>query len=208
MALAPKFGLLALAGAGCLILAPPALAQERIPIDIGQSEEEGTAQETRVVNILAAPPARDEPTAAQAKECDEEREASEISGEIVVCRKLPVDNSDRFAGSYADWLKDYAERSMNHNAIPAPDVDNTGLPPGMVPMITIVGCFIPPCPKPPALLIDVEALPAPPIGSDAYWKAQGLAGRGNEGELTPEARRMLEEELVLPPKPDFGEEEP
>jgi len=156
------------------------------------------------VDILAAAPDPDTPTAAQQRECDDEVEASELSGEIVVCRKK-VDNSDRFAGSYADWLNDYAERSANLGAPPAPDVDGTGLPPGMAAIVTINACFIPPCPKPPAVLIDVEALPPAPVGTDADRLAHGLAPRGEDGEYTAEEKRRLEAELVLPPKPNFAE---
>ncbi|MEM6586508.1 MAG: hypothetical protein AAF692_12220, partial [Pseudomonadota bacterium] len=58
--------------------------------------------------------------------------------------------------------------------------------------------------KPPAVLVDVEALPSAPIGSDAYWAALGRDASDGEGELTPEARAMLEAELGLPPKPDFS----
>ena len=186
------------------LVAAPLTAQTRIPIDLGPDAATPSAPPP-VVDILVDPPDPDRPTPAQALECEDEVEASAISGEIVVCRKI-VDNSDRLSGSYADWLNDYAERTANIGAPSAPDDDGTGLPPGMAALVTINGCFLPPCPTPPAVLIDVEALPAPPIGSDAYWRAKGLAARGHEGELTPEARRMLEAELGLPPKPDFGDE--
>ncbi|MEM7688546.1 MAG: hypothetical protein AAF291_05965 [Pseudomonadota bacterium] len=194
---------LAALACGLAISAAPALAQERIPIDLGPAPEATKGEPPEVVDILAPPSTPGAPTAAQTLECDEEAEAGEISGEIVVCRKK-VDTSDRFAGSYSAWLLDYAERSKNYNMPGTPDVAGGGIFRGE-PSVSGM-CFIPPCPKPPAVLIDVEALPPPPVGSDAYWQSKGFSARPGEGELTPEARRLLEEELALPPKPDFSDE--
>lgn len=192
----------AAAALGLIALGAPLASQERIPIDLGPDTPSAAPEGPVKLDILAAPSAPETPTAAQARECDDANEAGEISGEIVVCRKL-VDNSERLAGSYEAWLADYGELSKNFNAIPAPDVAGAGIFRGEP---TVSGlCFIPPCPKDAALLIDVEALPPPPVGSDAYWQSLGLNPRGEDGELTPEARRLLEAELGLPPKPDFSE---
>ncbi len=185
-----------------LVASAPAVAgQERIPIDIGPAT--GEASPPARVDILVPPSVPGAPTAAETLECENAADAGEISGEIVVCRSI-IDNSNRFSGSREAWLADYAERSRNHNAPPTPDVAGAGIfrgPPSVSGL-----CFIPPCPKDPALLIDVEALPPPPVGSDAWWQAQGITPRGNDGDLTPEARRLLEAQLVLPPKPDFSKE--
>lgn len=185
-----------------LPVAFPAHAQERIPIDIGPLE--GEESPPAVVDILVPPPVPEAPTAAEALECENAADAGEISGEIVVCRKI-TDPSQRYAGSYEAWLADYAERTKNHNAPGTPDVAGGGIfrgPPSVSGL-----CFLPPCPKDPALLIDVESLPPPPVGSDAWWQAKGITPRGSDGELTPEARRLLEAELVLPPRPDFSKED-
>jgi hypothetical protein len=40
-------------------------------------------------------------------------------------------------------------------------------------MVVIKGCFIPPCPPPPALIIDIKALPTPPAGSEADKISKG-----------------------------------
>ncbi|MEM7703651.1 MAG: hypothetical protein AAF251_17070 [Pseudomonadota bacterium] len=187
-------------------MASPALAQERVPIDLGPDAETQGKGPPQQLDILIEPAASDAPTAAQQLECEDEIDAEQIAGEIVVCRRI-VDPADRFSGSYADWLKDYAERTQGVGAPAAPDVDGTGLPPGMAAVVTINGCFIPPCPKPPALIIDVEALPSAPVGTDADRLAQGLAPRRVGSEYTPDERRRLEAEMGLPPKPDFDETE-
>lgn len=180
-------------------------AQTRIPIDLGPADQPAPSAPT-AIDILTPTPEPAAPSALAVKECDEEIEANEISGEIVVCRKLGSDAQDWFSGSYADWFKRYADRTRNANTIPAPDVDNTHHPfVGSGVSIRLIGCFIPPCPGPHALLIDVENLPAAPGGTDADRMAQGLAPRGFESELTDEAKRMLEAELGLPPRPDFDD---
>lgn len=52
--------------------------------------------------------------------------------------------------------------------------------------VTITGCIIPPCPPPPALIIDVTALPQAPAGSDAGRIARGLPPIGNDtGDRIP-----------------------
>ncbi|MDJ0979541.1 MAG: hypothetical protein QNI87_13520 [Erythrobacter sp.] len=205
--------LLGVAVLAAALLAPPVQAQERVPIDIepvegAPEDSDEEAQAPDAVDVLAARAARVGPSPAAARECEEAIEAGEISGEIVVCRQLSTSDSNRFSESYAQWLKDYAERTKFHNAPPPPNVDGSGLPYGLTPVIEIKGCFIPPCPAPPAVLIDVEALPPPPVGSDAYWQAKGINPRGSDGKLTPQAQRILQEaELGLPPVPDFSEDE-
>lgn len=185
----------------------PVAAQDRIAIDLDQAANTKDTGPPEKIDVLSPRPAPGSPITAQTRECDDKVDASEISGEIVVCAKAAIDTSNRFAGSHANWLKDYAERSMHNGAPTAPDVDGTGLPRGMAPMVTINGCFIPPCPAPPAMLIDVSALPLPPVGSDADRLARGLAPRGPDGAYTPAERRRLEVELGLPPKPDFTEKD-
>ncbi|MEM6584954.1 MAG: hypothetical protein AAF692_04305, partial [Pseudomonadota bacterium] len=125
---------------GLSALGVPLAGQQRIPIDLGPDSAKQDNDPPAEIDILASPADPDRPTPAQVLECEEEAEAGEISGEIVVCRQI-VDNSDRLSGSYAQWLKDYAERSANLGAPPAPDVDGTGLPPGMAAVIQINGCF-------------------------------------------------------------------
>lgn len=179
-------------------------AQKRIPIDIGDKGRSAIERGETSLDLLEPPPTREDPTEAQIKECEDARDASALSGEIVVCRKLPVDNLDRFAVSREAWLEQYANETMNAGTILAPDVDNTQHPfAGIGASVTITGCFIPPCPPPQPILIDVEGLPPPPSGSDAHRIARGLAPTGSRGEPSKRVRESLEAELALPPAPDF-----
>ncbi|WP_120717062.1 hypothetical protein [Tsuneonella amylolytica] len=55
-------------------------------------------------------------------------------------------------------------------------------------VVVATGCFIPPCPPPMPLIIDLAAIPEAPPGSDADRAARGLAparGRGEEDGVTP-----------------------
>ncbi len=125
------------------------------------------------------------------EQCEEEADAGRIAGEIVVCRQLGETTDGLY--NHEEFLRRYAEATQG---VGTPDVDGTGLPPGMVPLVTIRGCFLPPCPPPPALIIDVEALPPPPAGSDADRIAQGLPPLGEDGD---DGRGPIsEEELGLP----------
>lgn len=174
---------------------PVLSAQDRIPIDLGPDAP--AAEPPPVIDIRAPPPQPEAPTAAVAKECEDQRGAGEISGEIVVCRELQVDTSQLYSGSREEWLRRYAERTQGAGTIPAPDVAGPGIFRGPA---TIGGlCFIPPCPKPPALIVDVEAIPPPPAGSDAQRVAQGLPPLEEDmAPLSEEARRRVEAELGLP----------
>lgn len=185
--------------------APAALAgQERVPIDLGDAAATGTPPEQ--IDLLAPPPAAEDPTAAAIKDCAERLEAGIVAGEIIVCRELEGDTSQLFSGTREEWLKRYAERTQGANTIPPPDVAGPGIFRGPA---TISGlCFIPPCPKDPAVIVDVTAIPPPPAGSDAERVAQGLAPlEGDTAPISEEARRRIDEELGLPaPPPPKGEE--
>jgi hypothetical protein len=149
------------------------------------------------VVLDAEAPAPEAPTATMVKECEQQREAGVVAGEIVVCREVVVDNSQRFSGSHAAWLAAYAARTQGANTIPPPDVAGPGIFRGE-PSISGL-CFIPPCPAEPALMIDVAAIPPPPPGSDAERVAQGLAPReADDAPLSDEDRRRKEAELGLP----------
>lgn len=181
-----------------LLVAAPTTAQERIPIDLGPDQPASTPPQQ--IDILAPPPAPDEATAAMIKACEEQREAGIVAGEIVVCRELEGDQGQHYSGTREEWLRRYAERTQGANTIPPPDVAGEGIFRGPA---TISGlCFVPPCPKDPALIIDVEAIPPPPAGSDAERVAQGLAPlEGDDAPLSEEDRRRKEADLGLPEVP-------
>lgn len=170
-------------------------APVRVPIDLGPDAP--TASPPEQIDILAPLPTSEAANEAVYKECEDQRERGVAAGEIVVCRELDVDTSQLYSGSREAWLKDYAERTQNVGTIAPPDVAGPGIfrgPP------TISGlCFIPPCPKDPALIVDVEAIPPPPAGSDAERVAQGLAPlEDDDTPLSDEDRSRLEAELGLP----------
>jgi len=117
-----------------------------------------------VIDILHRDKAEAPDMLAQER-CDEEADAARISGEIVVCRSLGK-STDRLWGQQ-DFLRRYAERN---EGITAPDLYSDPTP-AMV-GITFTAEFGGP---PPLLrIIDVEALPEAPEGSDADRIAEGL----------------------------------
>lgn len=178
---------------------PPATpAPVRVPIDLGPDAPTGTPPES--IDILA-PPQPEAANAALIRECEDLRERGIVDGEIVVCRSLEVDTSQLYSGSRAAWLKDYAERTQNVGTIAPPDVAGPGIFRGPA---TISGlCIIGPCPKDAALIIDVEAIPPPPAGSDAERVAKGLAPlEADDTPLSDDDRSRLEAELGLPETPN------
>jgi hypothetical protein len=170
----------------------------RIPIDLGPDAP--VAEPPQQIDILAPPTTSQAADAVELKQCADDTERGVVSGEIVVCRELPADTSQLYSGSREAWLKDYAERTRNAGTIPPPDVAGPGIFRGPA---TISGlCFIPPCSKDAALIIDVAAIPPPPEGSDAERVAKGLKPvEGDDAPLSDEDRRRLEAELGLPEPP-------
>ena len=142
------------------------------------------------INILVTVP-RGEVNQAQAAECEDRADAGAISGEIVVCRRIGDDGSNALSDSRKAAQKRYAQETAFANSPQAPDVAGAGIFQGPA---TISGqCFIPPCPPPPALLIDVAALPKAPAGSDADRIANGLPPLGQEAELSEEQEKARRE---------------
>lgn len=175
--------------------ATPEPERTRVPIDLGP--EAPVSEPPQRIDILAPPPESEAANAALVKECEDQREAGVVAGEIVVCRALEIDTAQLYSGSRAAWLKNYAERTQDAGTIPPPDVAGPGIFRGPA---TIGGlCIFAPCPLDPALIIDVEAMPPPPAGSDAERVAQGLMPlEGDDAPLSDTARRRVEAELGLP----------
>lgn len=172
----------------------------RVPIDLGP-DAPTSAEPPSQIDILVPPQASEAADAAELKECADQTERGVVAGEIVVCRALPADTSQIYSGSREAWMKGYAQRTMNAGTLPPPDVAGAGIfrgPP------TVSGlCFIPPCPKDAALMVDVEAIPPPPEGSDAERVAKGLKPiEGDDAPLDDDTRRRVEAELGLPEKPE------
>lgn len=134
------------------------------------------------INLMVTVP-RSQVNQAQTKECVDRADAGTISGEIVVCREVEVDNS-ALTGDRTASQKRYAQETAFKGAPPPPDMfgisDNgKGIGFGGVP--------------PPAVFIDVEALPKAPAGSDADRIARGLPPLGASEELSEEEEKARRE---------------
>lgn len=178
--------------------APSQSGPERIAIDLGPDAP--TAAPPDTIDILAPLPTSEAANAAMLKECEDQREAGIVAGEIVVCREGNADTSQLYSGTREAWLKAYAQRTQNAGTLPPPDVAGEGIFRGPA---TVSGlCVIGPCPDEPAMIVDVEAIPPPPDGSDAQRVAQGLTPlEPDSTPLSEEDRRRVEAELGLPPAP-------
>ncbi|MEM7688547.1 MAG: hypothetical protein AAF291_05970 [Pseudomonadota bacterium] len=155
--------------------------------------EEDEQEPPARINLSVTVP-RGEVNVAQAQQCVDEADAGEISGEIVVCRRLGESGENYYSGSAAEARKRYARETAFKGSPATPNVsglsDNgRGIGIGGVP--------------PPALIIDVGALPPPPPGSDADRIARGLPPLGQDENLTEEEIRQRREALGLPP-PSFS----
>lgn len=129
------------------------------------------------------------------QDCEREADVGRVQGEIVVCRDLGEASDGSF--DKEAWEQDYARRTQGGST---PDVAGEGIFKGPA---TFGGmCLIPPCPPEAAIMIDVEALPEAPAGSDADRIARGLPPLGQE-EVTPEeiARRRRALGLDTPTLP-------
>ncbi|NQX93802.1 MAG: hypothetical protein HRT64_02555 [Erythrobacter sp.] len=129
-------------------------------------------QERVIIDILAPPPPEESAELAY-EECLAEQDAARIRGEIVVCRKLP-DGAELSGFDKEQWERGYAERTQGDKN---PNLDGLANGPvyrtdGSVFMVTVkrkVGD-----PPPPPLIIDVEAIPEAPPGSDADRVGKGM----------------------------------
>jgi hypothetical protein len=146
------------------------------------------------INVLVTVP-RGEVNQAQAQECEDRADAGTISGEIVVCRQVGDDGSNSFSGDREKAQKRYAEETAFKNAPRAPEAfgipDNgKGIGLGGVP--------------PPAVFIDVEALPKAPAGSDADRIARGLPPLNQNTNLSEEEEKARREAMgiktAVPPR--------
>ena len=138
------------------------------------------------INLTVTVP-REETNQAALQQCRDETDAGTLSGEIVVCGATGNDTS-ALTGNRAATQKRYAQETMLKGAPRAPEafgIANHGNP---------IGFGKPP---PPAILIDVEALPTAPPGSDADRIARGLAPLDQDRELTEEEEKARREALGI-----------
>jgi len=171
-------------------LSSPLFAQD-------ESGESATADTARDVIDLTITVPDSESDRALERDCEEEADAERIANVIVVCRR----RGEASDGSWNkdEWERDYARRTQGPST---PGVAGGGIFRGEP---TVSGlCVIPPCPSDPAIIIDVEALPEAPPGSDADRIARGLPPLERSGELDARdiARRRRALGLDAPPVPD------
>lgn len=151
------------------------------------------------INLLVTVP-RGEVNQAQVKECEERADAGTLSGEIIVCGGRGDDGTG-LTGSRAETQKRYAEETAYKGAPRAPIFNpgckDQGNPPGCISGFGKV--------PPPAYIVDFDALPQAPAGSDADRIARGLPPLDEGRELTEEEERARREaqgiKTALPPRP-------
>jgi hypothetical protein len=181
-----------------LVMAAPLAAQDDTAATSDPAQTEADAPppspptETQPrINLLVTVP-RGEVNQAQAKQCEDRADAGALSGEIVVCRELGGDGTG-LTGSRAESQKRYAEETAFKGAPRAPNFipgcKDQGNPPG---------CFggfgkVPP----PAYIVNFEALPKAPAGSDADRIARGLPPLNEDRELTEEEEKARREALGI-----------
>lgn len=182
----------AAAGILALLAAAPVLAQDDTAATPPAAAEPAAPPQPRI-NLMVTVP-RGEVNQAQARECVDRADAGTISGEIVVCREVGSDGTG-LTGNRAETQKRYAQETAFKGTPRAPDMfgipDNgKGIGFGGVP--------------PPALMIDVEALPKAPAGSDADRIARGLPPLDEGRELTEEEEKARREaagiKTTVPPR--------
>ena len=104
-------------------------------------------------NLYAVPPP------PKAKPCP-----VSTTNEIIVCRQL-----ENPTGQYVP--SDIDSGVPDDGGVPRAPTNITMMPQGG--MVVMRGCFIPPCPPPPALIIDLKSIPEAPAGSDADKISKG-----------------------------------
>lgn len=172
---------MALAAAGT-----PARAQD----SLAQDGQTGTPPERIDLTITAPPPLR-----STEEECRRQREAATISGEIVVCGTRPDGEDQRITSRDAAQDR-YAAATQGRAPVQLPEL-GIFKGPATVSGICVKGIFN--CPKPPAVFVDVTALPQAPPGSDADRIARGLEPLGEDRSAAPRPLSAQERaELGLP----------
>jgi len=195
-ALVQKISVLAALLAGLNLLPTAPLAAQDDPQAGGNPPEEQAAPAPRppreIINLSVTVP-RNESDQLLEQDCEEEADAARIANEIVVCRQL----GEASDGSWnkEDFERGYAERTQGEQPVDTFGIANHG---------NAIGFGSVP---PPALMIDVEALPEAPEGSDADRIARGLPPLERDAEPTPEeiAERRRAAGLEAPPIPTTNE---
>ncbi|MEW4449633.1 hypothetical protein [Qipengyuania sp. JC766] len=112
-------------------------------------------------------------------------------GTIVVCARRP-DDPEKYR------IASDTELGINtDDGLPrAPDLE-----PKYPGPVVARGCFIPPCPKPPAYIIDFASLPDTPPGSDADRVGHGLVPLDDPNAPTPQSE-PVDNPVARDPEPE------
>lgn len=155
-------------------------------VDADLPEKEAPQTEPLRLDLSVTVP-REESDKLLEEDCEDEADAARIANEIIVCRQL----GEATDGSWnkEEWQKRYAEKTKGGSTPNTFGIANHG---------NAIGFGSVP---PPALLIDVSALPQAPAGSDADRIARGLPPLGKDPEPTEEeiAERRRKLGLEAPP---------
>lgn len=154
----------AVAALGALLCGAPLAAQDAPPPSTASAPAPVTAEQA----LETAREVYGPPDPRKRAECPPQRPG----GEIVVCAQL--EDPEQFRVQSSGDL-DPEGAGARGGGPRAPDVGTVY--PGVV---VATGCFIPPCPPPMPVLIDLKAIPEAPPGSDADRIARGLAPRGRD----------------------------
>jgi len=109
------------------------------------------------------------PTVTGSNDADDCPQATGAEGEIVVCGFWQ--EGDQFRVQSTRENDPEAEENLKDGLPRAPNVDGPGIFQG--PATVSGGCFLQSCPPPPAYIVDFDALPEAPEGSDADKIAKG-----------------------------------
>ncbi|MCH2488414.1 MAG: hypothetical protein MK010_11860, partial [Erythrobacter sp.] len=135
--------------------------------------------------------------------CSKLDDATLISGEIVVCRRLRDDTAASGFDKKA-WEERYAAETRGGDPV---DVAGPGIFGGAPTVGSLCIPGLQKCPPPPAIVVDFSALPEAPPGSDADRIARGLPPLGRDGPRLPQPPAQNAETLDLPPPPRFERED-
>ncbi|MEM6476026.1 MAG: hypothetical protein AAF687_07665 [Pseudomonadota bacterium] len=154
---------------------PPEETSDAEPPQETAPEPEQEPEPERLILDLSVTVPKDPSDKLIEQDCEEANDAGRVANEIIVCRQLGEATDGSFDKS--EWEKRYAEKTKGPSTPDTFGIPNHGNPIGFGSV------------PPPALIIDVGALPEAPPGSDADRIARGLPPLEGNRELTEEEER-------------------
>lgn len=160
--------------------------------------------ETETIDILV--PVLTPEEQAKRDECARRAAERKDGDEILVCGEDLQSSEFFYSGNLEAAENRYARETMNRGNPQTPDPcgPQCGIFTGPPTVSGLCGFIFNPCPPPPALLIDIQALPAAPVGSDAQRVAEGLPPIDDE-DAALEERKAYEQRILGLPAPTAEE---